>query len=65
MCVRLSEVPVAILAGGKATRLGPLAAHLPEALIPVASRPFVDHRFNLLSQHGARRVVFCVGHFGE
>jgi NDP-sugar pyrophosphorylase family protein len=63
--VNLADVPVAILAGGRATRLGPLAADLPKALIPVAGRPFVDHQLALLRERGARRVVFCVGHLGE
>ena len=63
--MRLAEVPVAILAGGRATRLGPLSADLPKALIPVAGRPFVDHQLALLERKGVRRVVFCVGHLGE
>ena len=63
--MRLAEVPVAILAGGRATRLGPLSADLPKALIPVAGRPFVDHQLALLERRGVRRVVFCVGHLGE
>ena len=63
--MNLSEIPVAILAGGRATRLGPLAAALPKAMIPVAGRPFVDHQLALLHRKGARQVVFCVGHLGE
>ena len=48
----LADVPVAILAGGRATRLGALAADLPKALIPVAGRPFVDHQLALLKRNG-------------
>ena len=59
------DVPVAILAGGRATRLGSLVADLPKALIPVSGRPFVDHQLALLQRRGLRRVVFCVGHLGE
>ena len=61
----LSEIPVAILAGGRATRLGPLAADMPKAMIPVAGRPFVDHQLALLHRKGVRQVIFCVGHLGE
>jgi len=61
----LGDVPVAILAGGRATRLGSLAADLPKALISVAGHPFVDHQLALLQRRGLRRVVFCVGHLGE
>ena len=63
--MKLAEVPVAILAGGRATRLGSLTADLPKALIPVAGRPFVDHQLELLARNGARRIVFCVGHLGD
>ncbi|MCC7371981.1 MAG: nucleotidyltransferase family protein [Chloroflexi bacterium] len=63
--VKLSEVPVAILAGGRATRLGLLAADLPKSMIPVAGHPFVDHQLALLQRSGVRRVVFCVGHLGD
>ena len=60
----LADVPVVILAGGRATRLGALAADLPKALIPVAGRPFVDHQLALLKRNGVRQIVFCVGHLG-
>lgn len=63
--VTLADVPVAILAGGRATRLGPLAADVPKSMIQVAGRPFVDHQLELLHRKGIRRVVFCVGHLGE
>jgi len=63
--VKLSDVPVAILAGGRATRLGQLAADLPKSLIPVAGRPFADHQLELLARNGFRRVVFCVGYLGD
>jgi len=63
--VKLAEAPVAILAGGRATRLGPLAANLPKALVPVAGRPFLDHQLALLHRRGLRRVVLCLGHLGQ
>lgn len=57
--------PVAILAGGKATRLGSLAADTPKALVDVAGEPFVVHQLRLLAAHGVRRVVLCVGHLRD
>ena len=63
--MKLPDVPVAILAGGRATRLGQLAADLPKAMIPVAGRPFVDHQLELLQRKGVRQIVFCVGHLGD
>ncbi len=58
-------LPVAILAGGRATRLYPMTLNLPKSLVPVAGRPFAVHQIELLARHGINRVVFCVGHLGE
>jgi NDP-sugar pyrophosphorylase family protein len=59
------KLPVAILAGGLATRLGSLTRDCPKALLPVAGRPFILHQLELLRRNGVRRVVMCVGHLGE
>jgi NDP-sugar pyrophosphorylase family protein len=61
----LAEIPVAVLAGGLATRLGSLAAATPKVLLDVAGRPFLDHQLELLRRRGLRRVVLCLGHRGE
>jgi NDP-sugar pyrophosphorylase family protein len=61
----LSDYPVAILAGGLATRLKPLTEKIPKVLVPVAGRPFLAHQLQLLRAQGLRRVVLCVGHLGE
>jgi N-acetyl-alpha-D-muramate 1-phosphate uridylyltransferase len=58
-------LPVAILAGGLATRLRPLTEHLPKSLVPVAGRPFISHQLELLRRQGIRRVVLCLGHLGD
>lgn len=57
--------PVCILAGGRATRLGGVAATVPKALVPVAGRPFVFHQLDDLNAQGVARVVLCVGHLGD
>jgi NDP-sugar pyrophosphorylase family protein len=59
------DIPVAILAGGLATRLQPLTEKIPKALIPVAGKPFLAHQLDLLREQGIRRAVLCVGHLGE
>jgi NDP-sugar pyrophosphorylase family protein len=58
-------LPVAILAGGLATRLRPITAKIPKALVEVAGKPFVVHQVELLRSRGVRRVVLCLGHLGE
>ncbi len=60
-----SRLPVAILAGGLATRLGPITRATPKLLVDVAGEPFFSHQLRLLQRSGLRRVVLCVGHLGE
>jgi MurNAc alpha-1-phosphate uridylyltransferase len=57
--------PVCILAGGRGTRLGEHARDTPKGLIEVAGEPFLCHQLRQLADHGAERVVLCVGHLGE
>src|ERR1035441_7840986 len=58
-------LPIAILAGGLATRLRPITETLPKALIEVAGEPFLAHQLRLLRRNGFERVVLCVGYLGE
>jgi N-acetyl-alpha-D-muramate 1-phosphate uridylyltransferase len=58
-------LPVAILAGGLATRIHPLTKKRPKALLDIAGRPFIFHQLELLRKQGAERVVLCLGHFAE
>ncbi len=58
-------LPVAILAGGLATRLGPLTATIPKSLIPIHGEPFLVHQLRLLRNRGIQCVILCVGHLGE
>lgn len=59
------SLPIAILAGGLATRLRPLTEHIPKSLIQVAGKPFAVHQIELLRQHNITQIVFCVGYLGE
>lgn len=65
MTSALHTTPVAILAGGIATRLRPLSEKIPKSLFPVAGKPFLAHQLNLLRAQGIPRAVLCVGHLGE
>jgi NDP-sugar pyrophosphorylase family protein len=61
----IADTPVAILAGGLATRLRPITHAIPKSLVGVAGRPFIDHQLTLLARKGVRRVVLCLGYLGE
>ena len=61
----LSQIPVAILAGGLATRLRPITEKIPKSLVPVAGKPFLAHQLELLHSRGIRRAVLCIGYLGE
>ena len=61
----IANIPVAILAGGLATRLRPLTEKIPKVLLPVAGKPFLIHQLDLLKRQGIKRVVLCLGHLGE
>jgi NDP-sugar pyrophosphorylase family protein len=65
MSGQLGAWPVAILAGGLATRLRPVTEKIPKALIEVAGQPFLRHQLRLLSGAGLRKVVLCLGYRGE
>lgn len=61
----MADVPVAVLAGGLATRLRPLTERIPKAMVEVNGAPFIDHQLALLRRKGSRRVVLCLGYLGE
>lgn len=61
----MADVPIALLAGGLATRLRPITTTIPKALVEVAGEPFIDHQLRLLARNGAKKVVMCIGYLGE
>lgn len=58
-------LPVAILAGGLATRLRPITKKIPKALVEVAGRPFIAWQLEHLRSEGVGEVVLCTGYLGE
>jgi MurNAc alpha-1-phosphate uridylyltransferase len=63
--LQIENVPVALLAGGLATRLRPITQTIPKALVELAGKPFIDHQLELLHRNGIRKVVMCLGYLGE
>ncbi len=58
-------LPVAILAGGLATRLRPITEKIPKSLVEVAGEPFIVRQLDYLRRQRVRDVVLCVGYLGE
>ena len=61
----MSRFPVAILAGGRATRLGSLSAQTPKCLLEVSGHPFIYYQLWQLRNQAVNRVVLCLGYLGE
>ena len=59
------KLPVAILAGGLATRMKPYTEQVPKSLLDVNGKPFAARQLECLAERGVRDVVFCIGHRGE
>lgn len=58
-------LPVAILAGGLATRLRPITETIPKALVDVVGKPFIVRQLNYLREQGISHVVLCIGYLGD
>jgi NDP-sugar pyrophosphorylase family protein len=58
-------LPVALLAGGMATRLGDLTKETPKSLIEISGRPFIDYQLKKFARSGFSQIVICVGNLSE
>ena len=58
-------LPIAVLAGGLATRLGSLTKDFPKCLIEICGKPFVDWQIELLRKAGYTDLIFCISYKSE
>jgi NDP-sugar pyrophosphorylase family protein len=58
------KLPVAILAGGLATRMKPYTEKIPKSLMDIHGKPFAARQLECLAELGVKRVVMCIGHLG-
>lgn len=65
MSARSADLPVALLAGGMATRLRPITEKIPKLLVEVAGEPFFSHQLRLLRKNDLTKIVLCVGYLGD
>jgi NDP-sugar pyrophosphorylase family protein len=57
--------PIAVIAGGLATRMHPLTLTVAKSMLPVVGEPFIAHQLRLFRREGISRVVLCLSHLGE
>ncbi len=57
--------PIAVLAGGLATRLGELTQAVPKSMLDIQGEPFIAHQLRKLASLGGTRIVLCLGHLSK
>lgn len=56
---------VAILAGGKGTRLKDRSGHLPKPMVSILGKPVLEHQIELCKRFGFSRIALLVHHQAE
>ena len=62
---RPEDTPVAILCGGRGTRLQERTHAIPKALVEIGGRPIVWHVIQIYLAHGFREIHLLTGYLGE
>ena len=63
--MKLEEIKVGVLCGGKGVRLKPLTSLIPKALVLLRDKPIVQHSLDLYSKQGLKDFTLCIGYKGE
>ena len=56
---------VAVVAGGRAIRLGSLTDSTPKSMLVVQGRTFIEHQIEMLAAWGLCDLVLCLGHMHD
>ncbi len=70
---RRQSMQAVVLAGGRGTRLQPLSMSTPKPMLPLFSKPVVEHSIELLRKHGIDEIILAISadtreiieHFGD
>ncbi len=60
-----AEIPVAILCGGRGTRLQERTHAIPKGLVEIGGKPILWHVVRIYASHGFRRFLLLTGYLGE
>ncbi len=60
-----SNIPVAILCGGKGTRLREETEFRPKPMIAIGNRPIIWHIMKTYAHYGLTDFMLCLGYKGE
>lgn len=63
--MRLEDIRVVILAGGKGTRLKPYTTVFPKPLMPIGDMPILEVVLRQLKFYGFRKITLSVNHMAE
>ena len=61
----IGKIQAVILAGGLGTRLRPYTFLLPKPMLPVGTKPILEHIIDWLKESGVREVVVSTGYLGR
>jgi len=61
----VAETPVAILCGGRGTRLQERTHAIPKALVEIGGKPIVWHVIQIYAAQGYRRFILLTGYLGD
>src|SRR5688572_22944138 len=54
-----------ILAGGQGTRLQSVSTQIPKPMLPIGSKPLLEHQIELLHSNGITEIIILVNHLKE